>query len=60
MRTTDPEPQPIRPLGEKVTKPASAPIPSDKPLSGAASGIVVGPDGRLRTTAHEHTPKGAR
>lgn len=50
MRTTDPDPQPFRPLGEKVTKPAPAPAsPLWKPVPGAAKGVEVGPDGRLRT-----------
>ncbi|HEX7639321.1 MAG TPA: hypothetical protein VF457_13070 [Burkholderiaceae bacterium] len=59
MRTTDPDPQPIRPLGERV--PAPAPVaPRDKPVPGAGSGIVQGPDGRLRTTDHRSTPCGSR
>jgi hypothetical protein len=60
MRTTDPEPRPMGPLGEKVARPAPAPATRDKAVSGAASGIVQGVDGRLRTTTHEHSPKGAR
>ncbi|MGN6518673.1 MAG: hypothetical protein ACTHK2_04525 [Dokdonella sp.] len=52
MRTTDPEPTPQRVLGEKVQRPAPA-APGDKPVPGAQSGIVRGPDGRLRTTTHQ-------
>lgn len=51
MRTNEPDPQPWRPLGEKVTPPAPPPPPS-KPVPGATSGIVTGPDGRMQTTRH--------
>lgn len=54
MRTTDREPGFQRPLGEKVQRPVSAPpARGDTPVPGAASGIVRGPDGRLRTTTHK-------
>ena len=45
MRTTDPEPEPFQPLGQKVTPPAH---PAPKPRQ-IAPGIEQGPDGRLRT-----------
>jgi hypothetical protein len=51
MRTTDPDPKPLGPVvGERVQRPA--PMPASKPVPGAPSGIVQGPDGRLRTTTH--------
>ena len=53
MRTNEPDPQPWRPLGEKVTPPAPpAPAPASKPVPGTDPryGVQVGPDGRLRTT----------
>jgi hypothetical protein len=48
VRTTDPDPAPWQPLGERVQKttPAS-PAPAQAP--GAAPGILRGPDGKLRT-----------
>ena len=47
-RTTDPEPQPQRPLGERVM-PAPAPAgPAWKKLPHNPE-IETGPDGRLRT-----------
>lgn len=50
MRTTDPEPRPLGPLGGKVTPPTpSKPEPTQKP-TGRPYGIVTGPDGKLRTT----------
>lgn len=52
MRTNEPtEPQPWRPLGEKVAPPAPPP-PKDKPVpdSDPRYGVVTGPDGRLQTT----------
>lgn len=49
MRTTDPEPRPCIPVGEKVTPPTpSKPEPTQTPRGDY--GIVTGPDGRLRTT----------
>lgn len=63
MRTTDdlnPEP-PFKPLGEKVTPPAP-PAPGWKQVPGAAKGVEVGPDGKLRTNMPEnnawHPPGG--
>lgn len=52
MRTTDPDPRPFQPLGEKVPRPAPA-APKPVPVPGAASGIVKGPDGRMQTTKHQ-------
>lgn len=49
MRTTDPEPRPFQPLGEKVQR-APAPPPSPKPQG--SSGIVTDKDGRMKTTNH--------
>ena len=45
MRTTDPEPTPFRPLGEKVT-PKTPPAPPPKPNE---HGIVTDKDGRMST-----------
>ena len=45
MRTTDPDPQPFQPLGQKVTPPAP---PASAPKQ-IAPGILEGPDGRLST-----------
>lgn len=51
MRTTDPDPEPFRALGEKVTKPTPAPAsPSPKPAG--PYGVTTGADGRLSTTTH--------
>ena len=51
MRSTDPDPQPMRPLGERVTpQPPNSPPTSPKPTG--PSGIVTDKDGRLRTTTH--------
>lgn len=52
MRTTDPDPTPFRPLGEKVTKPAPAPA-SSSPAPRGPSGLVTDADGRIRTTEHK-------
>ena len=50
MRTTEPDPEPFKGLGEKVTKPAPAPAsPFPAPARGPY-GIVTGPGGKLRTT----------
>jgi hypothetical protein len=46
-RTTDPDPQPMKPLGEKVT-PAPPPAPEWKPKPGSP-GIEVNKRGELRT-----------
>ena len=48
MRTTDPEPERFKGLGEKVVKPAPPP-PSPKPEG--KSGVVT-ENGRMRTTTH--------
>lgn len=45
MRTTDPDPHPFQPLGQKVTPPAPPP-PAPKRI---APGVVKGTDGRLST-----------
>jgi hypothetical protein len=51
MRSTDPDPQPFKPLGERATRqPTTSPPTSPKPTG--PSGIVVGPDGRMKTTTH--------
>jgi hypothetical protein len=47
MRTTDPEPQPYRPLGEKVTKPSASP-PTSMPKPNER-GVVTDADGRMHT-----------
>lgn len=49
MRTTDPEPERFKGLGERVTKPAPAPASPPKPQG--KSGIVE-ENGRMRTTTH--------
>jgi hypothetical protein len=49
MRTTDPDPKPFRPLGEKVTPPAPPPAPEWKPRAGSP-GIEENAQGQLRTT----------
>lgn len=49
MRTTDPEPERFKGLGEKVVKPTPAPAPA-KPQG--PSGIVS-QDGMLKTTSHK-------
>ena len=51
MRNTDPDPQPFRPLGEKVVRP-SAPAPAPQKPQGP-SGIVYDKDGRPSTTSHK-------
>jgi hypothetical protein len=51
-RTTDPDPEPARPLGERVPKPAK-PEPGDRTAPAGPSGIVIGPDGRYRTTTYK-------
>lgn len=45
MRTTDPDPRPFQPLGQRITP--SSP-PAAKPAQ-IAPGILRGPDGRLST-----------
>lgn len=55
-RTTDdlnPE-APFKPFGEKVPRPAPPAPPAPKPQG--PSGIVEGPDGRIRTTSHQPRP----
>lgn len=49
MRSTDPEPDRFKGLGEKVAKPAPAP-PTPKPQG--PSGIVT-ENGMLKTTSHK-------
>lgn len=51
MRTTDHEPERFKGFGEKVVKPAAAPIPAAKPQG--PSGIVYDKDGRPSTTSHK-------
>lgn len=50
MKTTDPDPQPFRPLGEKVPKPAPAPRPEWTQVPGAPKGVEQDKDGRMRNT----------
>ena len=48
MRTTDPTPQPFRPLGERVKPVPTLPAePIARPTG--TPGVVEGADGRLRT-----------
>ncbi len=49
MRTTDPDPKPFRPLGEKVPRQAPPTTPAPRRAQ-EYTGIVVGPDGRLHTS----------
>lgn len=51
MRTTDPDPVPFKPLGERVPRQVvkdAPPPPKDTPRG--PYGVVVGPDGMYRTT----------
>jgi hypothetical protein len=50
MRTTDPDPVPFKPLGEKVEKARPAPPVLNQPVG--KSGIVTDADGKIRTTSH--------
>ena len=50
MKTTDPEPERFKGLGEKVVKPKPAPAPQ-RPEG--KSGIVTDKDGRMSTTSHK-------
>lgn len=50
MRTTDPEPERFKGLGEKVAKPTPAPPPT-RPQG--PSGLVTDKDGRMSTTNHK-------
>ncbi len=54
MRTTDPEPAPWQPLGERVAKapPATPELLKPKPVG--PSGIVIDENGRRSTTTHPH------
>lgn len=45
MRSTDPDPKPFRPLGDRVEKPKGA-APAPVPI---APGVVRDPDGKYRT-----------
>jgi len=50
VRTTDDlNPEPIRPLGAPIRKPAAPAQPQWKQVEGATKGVEQGPDGRLRT-----------
>lgn len=49
MRSTDPEPRPFGPLGEKVT-PKTTPKPEPTQTPVGPYGIVTGSDGKMRTT----------
>jgi len=49
MRTTDPDPAPFKPLGEKVTPPAPPTPPEWRQKPGAAEGVQENRDGKLRT-----------
>lgn len=49
MRTTDPDPVPFQPLGQKVEKPAPPPAPEWKQVPGAAKGVEQDRAGHLRT-----------
>lgn len=53
MRSTDPDPKPFGPLGERVQRPTQAPAatPAQKPQGPA--GILTDSDGRMRTTTHK-------
>jgi hypothetical protein len=52
VRTTDPEPERFKGLGEKVQKPAPAPASSSQKPQGK-SGIVTDENGMLKTTNHK-------
>lgn len=53
-RTTDPSPDPWRPLGERVPRtPVSRETKSGDSKPAGESGIVTGPDGKMRTTTHK-------
>jgi len=54
MKTTDPEPERFKGLGEKVVKPTAAPAPAPKPQG--AYGVVTDENGRMRTTK-DNLPK---
>ncbi len=58
MRTTDDlnPPPPWKGLGERVTKPASAPASSSPTPPRGPYGLVTGDDGRIRTT-RDNLPK---
>jgi hypothetical protein len=45
VRTTDPEPTPFQPLGDRVKAPAPAPTPWKQ----LRPGVWEGPDGKLAT-----------
>lgn len=45
MKTTDPDPKPFQPLGQKVTPPAPA-VPDPKQI---APGVLQRSDGRMYT-----------
>ncbi len=55
MRTTDPEPAPWQPLGERVTKAPAAPPELLKSKPQGPSGIVIDENGRRSTTTHPHS-----
>lgn len=58
MRSTDPEPDPWQPLGERVPKAPPAPPELLKPKPEGPYGIVIDESGRRRTTTHpEDTSK---
>ena len=52
MQTPDVPQDKWRQLGERVARDKPAPKSGDVPVPGAPSGIVVGPDGKMRTTTH--------
>lgn len=52
MRTTDPDPKPFKPLGEKVIKPFSPPAPAPTTKPQGSYGVVTDADGRMKTTKH--------
>lgn len=57
MRTTDLEQRPLGPIvGEKVT-PRTPEHSEKRPIPVGPSGIVTGPDGRIRTIYH---PRGSK
>lgn len=50
MRTNDPDPKPLPPLGERVQKPAAPPAASSPQKPQGPYGVVTDSDGHMKTT----------